>query len=76
MTASQFDRVVIPGEQNDFERDPESRKLAENQTMLDLPPTSAGDDELGGALHLSRIKSVIYGFSTISRPMVEVGVSP
>ena len=26
--------------------------------------------------YLSRIKSVIYGFSSISRPMVEVGVSP
>jgi hypothetical protein len=31
----QFDKVVIPGEQNNFERDPESKKLAENQTILD-----------------------------------------
>jgi hypothetical protein len=34
-TASQFDKTVIPGEQNDFGRDPESRKLAENQIVLD-----------------------------------------
>jgi hypothetical protein len=46
--ASQFDKTVIPGEQNDFERDAwfdrlttlsevegESRKLAENQIVLD-----------------------------------------
>jgi len=57
---SQFEKAVIPGEQNDFERDPwfdrlttlsevegKSRKLKENQTILDLPPTSPGDDELG-----------------------------
>ena len=58
-TVSQFDKTVIPGEHNDVERDPwfdklttlsevegESRELAENQIILDLPPTPAGDDEL------------------------------
>ena len=55
---SQFDKTVIPGEQNDVKQDPwfdklttlsevegESRELAENQIILDLPPTPAGDDE-------------------------------
>ncbi|KPK31091.1 MAG: hypothetical protein AMK69_01465 [Nitrospira bacterium SG8_3] len=32
---SQFDESVIPGEQNDVERDPESRKVAEDQAILD-----------------------------------------
>jgi hypothetical protein len=32
---SQFDEIVIPGEQNDIERDPESRKMVENQIILD-----------------------------------------
>jgi hypothetical protein len=32
---SQFHKTVIPGEQNDVERDPESTKLVENQIILD-----------------------------------------
>ena len=35
MTVSQLDKNVIPGEQNDVERDPESRKLPGEQVMLD-----------------------------------------
>jgi hypothetical protein len=31
----QFDKTVIPGEQIDMERDPESRKLAEDKNVLD-----------------------------------------
>ena len=51
-------RDLRPGEQNDVKQDPwfdklttlsevegESRELAENQIILDLPPTPAGDDE-------------------------------
>jgi len=30
-----FDKAVIPGEQNDKERDPESRKFVQNQGILD-----------------------------------------
>ncbi len=45
-TEWQFDKGVIPGEPKDFGRDPESRKIAETQIILDLPPTSAGDDKL------------------------------
>ena len=56
---SQFVTAVIPGELIEVVRDPwfdklttlsevegESRKLSENQIILDLPPTSAGDDEM------------------------------
>jgi hypothetical protein len=43
---AQFNKPVIPGEPNDFGRDPESKKGPENQNILDLPPLSAGDDEL------------------------------
>ena len=32
---SLFDRTVIPGEQNNVERDPESSELAENPIILD-----------------------------------------
>jgi hypothetical protein len=32
---SQFNKTVIPGEQNECGRDPESRKLAKNQIILD-----------------------------------------
>ena len=52
--ASQFNRAVIPGEPNDSGRDPESRKVAENQIVLDLPPKPAGDAELRHSLMLRR----------------------
>jgi hypothetical protein len=41
-----FVKTVIPGEPTDCGRDPESRKVAENQNTLDPPPLSAGDDDL------------------------------
>jgi hypothetical protein len=56
---AQFKKTLIPGEQSDLERDPwfdrlttlsevegESRKLVANRTVLDPPPTPAGDDEI------------------------------
>jgi hypothetical protein len=49
-TVSQFEKAVIPSEPNDYGRDPESRKVGENQIILDPPPTSAGDDELRHSL--------------------------
>ena len=49
-TVLQYDEAVIPGEPNDCGRDPESRKVAEIQIILDPPPSSAGDDELGHSL--------------------------
>ena len=45
-TVWQFHKSVIPGEQNDLERDPESRKIEQTQNILDPPPKTVGDDEL------------------------------
>jgi hypothetical protein len=44
---SQFDKAVIPGEQNDVERDPESRKHAENKVILDPGSHPAARDLAG-----------------------------
>jgi hypothetical protein len=44
---SQFHKTVIPGEQNDVERDPESRKLAGNQVILD-PGSRPAPRDLAG----------------------------
>ena len=44
---SQFDETVIPGEQNDVERDPESRKMAENEIILDYGSHPAPRDLAG-----------------------------
>jgi hypothetical protein len=38
---SQFNKPVIPGEPNDFGRDPESRKEPENKNILDPGSRSA-----------------------------------
>jgi hypothetical protein len=44
---SQFDKSVIPGEPNDIGRDPESRKIAENQMILD-PGSHPAPRDLAG----------------------------
>jgi hypothetical protein len=49
-----FEKAVIPGEPEDFGRDPESRELLKNQTILDPPPKAAGDDELRHSLPVTR----------------------
>jgi hypothetical protein len=46
-TVSQFDKTVIPGEQNDVERDPEFRKLSGNQVTLD-PGSHPAPRDLAG----------------------------
>jgi hypothetical protein len=40
----QFNRAVIPGEPSECGRDPESRKLVENQNALYLSAIPAGDE--------------------------------
>ena len=45
MTASQFKDRVILGEFKKIGRDPESRKFAENQMILDSLLKAAGNDE-------------------------------
>jgi hypothetical protein len=68
---SQFVNTVIPGEPNAVGRDlwfdklttlseveGESRKTAENQIILDLPPLLAGDDELRHSLNDYREVSI------------------
>jgi hypothetical protein len=47
VAVSGFDKTVIPGEQNDFGRDPESRKVAENQIILD-PGSHPASRDLAG----------------------------
>jgi len=44
---SQFEKAVIPGEPNDCGRDPESRKVAENQIILD-PGSHPAPRDLAG----------------------------
>ena len=61
---SQFDKTVIPGEQNYVERDPESRKLAENHSGSRLASRSAGfgrDDELRKSLRWGKVREGVRG---------------
>ncbi len=44
---SQFEKTVIPGGPNDVGRDPESRKITENQIILD-PGSHPAPRELAG----------------------------
>jgi hypothetical protein len=46
-TMSQFDKTVIPGEQNNAERDPQSRRLSGNQVTLD-PGSHPAPRDLAG----------------------------
>jgi len=46
-TVSPFDKTVIPGEPNDVGGDPESRKVVENQIILD-PGSHPAPRDLAG----------------------------
>ena len=55
-TESQFHKTVIPGEQKDLERDPESRKIAESQIILD-PGSHPASQDLAGMTNCSTVSN-------------------